>query len=171
MGFISSRKNNHVTKVLKTITLILILVPQCSYAEFKDMKCTYLLTKNEMNEFSDYKECPSGIDGLGKPWRWDTIRIVPVTKNNPSSQFTAVVIEKEICTGQKDKFFSSEGITPTLVIIAYGDRYAHYGHHLEIHRDTLVGIDGEVCEYIEEKSHECPGMKYPYSGLVMDMCF
>jgi hypothetical protein len=97
--------------------------------------------------------------------------MVPVNKNNPSSRGTPIVIEKEICTGQKDKFFSTEVITPPLIIIAYGDRYAHYGHHLNIHKDTLVGIDGEVCEYIEEKSHECPGMKYPYSGLVMDMCF
>lgn len=171
MGINIFRLKGFVIRVSKTIGLFLIFMPQILYAEFKDIKCTYLLMKNEMNEFSDYKECPSGIDGLGKPWRWDTIRIVPVNKNYPGSQTEAVVIEKEICTGQKDKFFSSEAMSPTLIIIAYGDRYAHYGHHLNILRDTLVGIDGEVCEYIEEKSHECPGMKYPYSGLVMDMCF
>ncbi len=80
MGLNFFRLKDFVINVFNTIILILIFLPQSSYAEFKDIKCTYLLTKNEINEFSDYKECPSGIDGLGKPWRWDTIRIVPVNK-------------------------------------------------------------------------------------------
>jgi hypothetical protein len=75
-----------------------------------------------------------------------------------------------MCNGQKDKFFSNLFITPILLPINYGDRYAHYGHRLTIHSDTLIVIDGESCEYIEKQIHECLGIKYP-SEIVMDMCF
>jgi len=136
-------------KVFKTICLALIFVPQTLYAELKNFKCTYLLMKNEMNEFSNYKECPSGTNGLGQPWRWDTIKYRPM-KKYPSSQTELITIEKEICTGAKDSFDSFLAISPTLITIDYGDRYAHYGHLLTIHKDTLIGIDGEYCEYIEE---------------------
>jgi hypothetical protein len=102
-----------------------------------------------MYEFSSYKECPSGTTGIGKPWRWDTYKFNP--KGDPYSPIKTIRIDEESCTGRKDFHPGIVNFSPLLIRIRYLDNLGHFSsRELTVHRDTITGTDGELCEYIEE---------------------
>ncbi len=114
-------------------------------AEIKSIKCTYLLEKWKQDDLANYSQCPSGVKGLGKPWR--TI-VYTFNTSSDESKEASVTVREKVCFLAEHLISGKLLFTPSTLHFKYTDSIGT-GRTILVNRETLINSDGQSCAIVD----------------------
>lgn len=126
-------------RIIITGNLILMASIGMANAEVKSIKCTYLLEKWKQDDLASYSQCPSGVKGLGKPWK---TTVFTFNASSDESKEAEVTVREKICFLAEHLIKGRLLFTPSTLHFKYRDSIGTWRTTL-VNRETLINGEGQ----------------------------
>jgi hypothetical protein len=126
------------------VFIVVSLLVTSVFAETKSLKCSTGLPDWKINDLIKYSNCPSGVEGIGKPWLWDTFTFDADSKQ----KITPVEVSRLFCHGKEISYAGKATFTPSYIIFEFTDTFGSV-NKLSVNRKTLENNEAGKCVILE----------------------